>query len=114
MAGTKTLLALAAFFVALLSLHACAARAPVGAGPAEIDAWITAEVLRALEKEPDVVVADLRIETRDGVVTLAGVQHSMESVAKALERAARVDGVVQVINQIRVVGAGERPALAGS
>lgn len=84
-------------------LSACAARGPIGSDPAEVDAWITREVLRVLAEEDEVVIEDLRVETGDGVVVLFGVQPSTEAVAAALNRAARVRGVRQVINQIRVV-----------
>jgi len=86
-----------------LLLLACAARGPVGEDQATIDAWISAEVQRVLKEEPEVVLEDLRVETHDGVVVLSGVQPSLEAVAKALDRAARVRGVLQVVNQIRVV-----------
>lgn len=88
---------------AVLSL-ACASRGPVGEDQATIDSWISAEVRRVLEEESEVVVGDLRIETRDGILVLSGVQPSLEAVSKALDRASRVPGVVQVVNQIRVVG----------
>jgi len=86
----------------LLSL-ACASRGPVGEDQATIDAWISAEVRRVLEEEPEVVAGDLRVETRDGILVLSGVQPSLEAVAKALDRASRVRGVLQVVNQIRVI-----------
>ena len=88
--------------VCLLSL-ACASRGPVGEDQATIDAWISAEVRRLLEEESEVVAADLRIETRDGILVLSGVQPSLEAVGKALDRASRVRGVLQVVNRIRVV-----------
>ena len=82
---------------------ACASTGPAGKDQASIDAWIDAEVRRVLGEEPDVVVGDLRIETREGIVVLSGVQPSLEAVSKALERASRVRGVLQVVNRIRVV-----------
>jgi osmotically-inducible protein OsmY len=91
-------------WIALLALlPGCASTGPVGEDQTAIDEWISAEVRRVLAEEEDVVVADLHIETHDGVVTLSGVQPTMEAVAKALNRTARVRGVLQVINQIRVV-----------
>jgi hypothetical protein len=89
--------------VLLALLPGCASTGPSGEDQATIDAWISAEVRRVLAEEEDVVVDDLQIETRDGIVTLSGVQPSLEAVAKALDRTARVRGVLQVINQIRVV-----------
>jgi osmotically-inducible protein OsmY len=88
--------------ICLLS-PACASRGPVGEDQAAIDEWISAEVRRLLEEEQKVVVADLRIETRDGILVLSGVQPSLEAVAIALDRASRVRGVLQVVNRIRVV-----------
>ena len=92
----------------LLSL-ACASRGPVGEDQATIDAWISAEVRRVLEEESEVVVGDLRIETRDGILVLSGIQPSLEAVAKAVDRASRVRGVLQVVNRIRVVEGRPKP-----
>ncbi|MFQ5745037.1 MAG: BON domain-containing protein [Acidobacteriota bacterium] len=97
------LLSLAVAAAVGLCVSACAARPPVGSNPRDLDAWITAEVTRVLAKESMVNVEDLHVETRDGVVVLSGVQASLEKVSRAIERAARVRGVRQVINQIRVV-----------
>ena len=97
--------------VGLLSV-ACASRGPVGEDPAAIDEWINAEVRRVLGEESEVVVEDLRIETRDGILVLSGVQPSLEAVAKALDRASRVRGVLQVVNRIRVVEGVDRPTEA--
>jgi osmotically-inducible protein OsmY len=89
--------------VVFMSSLACASRGPVGEDQATIDAWISEEVRRVLEEESEVVVADLRIETRDGILVLSGVQPSLEAVGIALDRASRVRGVQQVVNRIRVV-----------
>ncbi len=88
--------------VGVLSM-ACASTGPVGEDQATIDAWIDSEVRRVLAEESEVVVGDLRIETRDGILVLSGVQTSFDAVSKALELASRVRGVLQVVNQIRVV-----------
>jgi osmotically-inducible protein OsmY len=89
--------------VALAGVSGCVSTGPVGEDQATIDEWISAEIRRVLGEESKVVIADLRIETHDGIVTLSGVQPSLEAVSKALERTARVRGVEQVINRIRVV-----------
>jgi len=96
---------LSAALALLLPLLAagCAARAgDTGAAPSE-DERITAEVMRILADEEDIVAADLEVETRAGVVVLTGVQEEPEAVRELLQRVARVRGVSEVVNRIRIV-----------
>ena len=61
--------------------------------------------MRILAEDDDIDSADIRIETRDGVVVLSGVQSSLEQVREILKKVSRVRGVREVINRVRVVGA---------
>ncbi len=89
--------------VSLLLAVGCAARGGVDGDPVSEDQRITAEVLRILEEDDDIASADLRIETRDGVVVVSGVQSSLEQVREVLKKVSRVRGVREVINRVRIV-----------
>ncbi len=66
------------------------------------DSWVTAQIELRLLTNRDVNVADVRVRTRDGVVTLDGTVPSMEARLAAQEDARRVDGVKSVINHLQV------------
>ena len=89
--------------VSLLLAVGCATRGGVDGNPVSEDQRITAEVLRILEEDDDMVSADLRVETRDGVVVLSGVQSSLEQVREMLKKVSRVRGVREVVNRVRIV-----------
>jgi osmotically-inducible protein OsmY len=99
----------AAVGVALLAAASagCASRSNVDTDPAAIDRGITAEVLRVAGEIEGVAIADLRVETRGGVVVLSGVQPTLDAVREILGRVTRIRGVTEVVNRIRVV---RRPA----
>lgn len=67
------------------------------------DAWITEQVRASLVRDSQVEAGKIEVETREGVVFLSGLQRTFEQVRRALERAAAVRGVRQVVNQIRVL-----------
>ena len=90
-------------FVSLLLAVGCAARAGVDGNPVSEDQRITAQVLRILEESDDIVSVDLRVETRDGVVIVSGVQSSLEQVREMLDKVSRVRGVREVINRVHIV-----------
>ena len=95
---------LAAILVVAAALStACAARVGPDGEPLSEDQRITAEVIRIAEDEEGIVRADLRVETRDGVVVLSGVQTALEPVGALLRRTSRVRGVVEVVNRIRII-----------
>ena len=89
--------------VALLLAVGCATRGGVDGNPVSEDQRITAEVLRILEEDDDIDSADVRVETRDGVVVLSGVQSTLEQVRKMLKKVSRVRGVREVVNRVRIV-----------
>ena len=82
----------------------CATHGGVSTDPVSEDQRITSEVTRVVGEIDDVVMEDLRVETRDGVVVVSGVQPSLEVVREILRRAARVRGVSEVVNRIRIAG----------
>lgn len=83
----------------------CAARASFEERLVAEDQRITAEVIRIIEDEKGIIAADLRVETKEGVVVLYGVQSEMESISAVLRRISRVRGVVEIINRIRIIRA---------
>ena len=89
---------------------ACAARVGPDGAPLSEDQRITAAVIRIVEDVEGIVAADVRVETRDGVVVLSGVQAALDPVSALLHRASRVRGVVEVVNRIRIIrSAAARP-----
>ncbi len=86
----------------------CAARSAVGSDPRSQDQRITEEVLRIISEKKDVVGEDLQVETRDGVVVISGVQTEDAPVGELLMRIARVRGVLEVVNRIRILRGRER------
>ncbi len=81
----------------------CAVRVGPDGEPLSEDQRITAEVIRIVEDVEGIVGDDLRVETRDGVVVLSGVQPALEPVSALLRRTSRVRGVVEVVNRIRIL-----------
>ncbi len=81
----------------------CAVRVGPDGEPLSEDQRITAEVIRIVEDVEGIVGDDLRVETRDGVVVLSGVQPALEPVSALLRRTSRVRGVVEVVNRIRII-----------
>lgn len=89
--------------VSLLLAVGCTARVGVDGNPLSEDQRITADALRMIEEDDDIVGADLRIETRDGVVVVSGVQSSLDQVRELLRKVSRVRGVREVVNRVRIV-----------
>lgn len=80
----------------------CAAHAGGIDGVSE-DQRINAEVQRLLVEDEDIVAEDLQVETTAGVVVITGVQTDVEAVSEMLGRVARVRGVAEVVNRIRIL-----------
>jgi len=80
----------------------CAARTGEIDGVSE-DQRITAEVQRILVEDEHIVAEDLEVETSAGVVVITGVQTDLEAVSELLSRVARVRGVAEVVNRIRIL-----------
>ncbi len=72
------------------------------AGEAVDDGVITAKVKAALVSDPNVAARDVNVETREGVVQLAGFVDSSAQKSKASEVTRRVAGVKEVDNQLEV------------
>lgn len=72
------------------------------AGEVVDDTVITAKVKTALATDSKVAAHEVNVETRDGVVQLAGFVDSSEEKSQAGEVARRIAGVKQVDNQLEV------------
>jgi hyperosmotically inducible protein len=72
------------------------------AGEVVDDGVITAKVKSALISDPNVAARDVNVETRQGVVQLAGFVDSSAQKSKASEVTRRIAGVKQVDNQLEV------------
>ena len=66
------------------------------------DAAITTKVKAAVLAEPGLKTLDISVDTKDGVVTLAGVVGSPDLKQRATELAQHVDGVRSVTDQLMV------------
>ncbi len=72
------------------------------AGGVVDDTVITAKVKTALAADSTVEAHEVNVETRDGVVQLAGFVDNSTQKSQATEVARRVAGVKQVDNQLEV------------
>ena len=72
------------------------------AGEVVDDTVITAKVKTALAADPVVAAHQVNVETRDGVVQLAGFVDNTDQKSKASEVTRHIAGVKQVDNQLEV------------
>ena len=72
------------------------------AGEVVDDSVITVKVKTALAADPVVAAHQVNVETRDGVVQLAGFVDNADQKSQATELTRRVAGVKQVDNQLEV------------
>lgn len=88
---------------ALVAVVSCAAPSKQqSAGEYIDDAVITTKVKSALLNDPDVRVNEVTVETFDGVVQLSGFVSSRAEINRAVEVTRGVDGVKDVMNDMRV------------
>ncbi len=73
------------------------------------DRWITSKVRWFLSQESLLREGDIRVETSDHEVTLAGVVTSSAAKERAVQLAKGTDGVVRVIDQLMLLSPSERP-----
>ena len=66
------------------------------------DATITTKVKAAVMAEPNLKSTDINVDTKDGIVTLAGTVSSQEAKQKANQAAQGVQGVKSVSDQLVV------------
>jgi osmotically-inducible protein OsmY len=97
------LVAVACLLLSLTLAGGCAAGPEVETDPGSEDRRITEEVHRILTDEEDIVAADIAVRTTDGVVVLSGVQSELAPISDVLRRVARIRGVAEVVNQIRIL-----------
>ncbi len=77
------------------------------------DDQIRVEIHQALQEDERIDAQTISVESRQGVVILAGVVASVDEVRRALRHAGRVRGVQQVVNRLRVVSNGASPNTVG-
>jgi hypothetical protein len=77
-------------------------------GPMPGDDEVKAAVVRELREDAMTTDLELRVEVREGDVTLRGVVASLEESEAALEIAGRVEGVGNVLDEIQVEGLTDR------
>ena len=90
----KTCASLLVFF--LLASLCLAADKPVS------DDAIHDKVMTALAQDVDVKGGDLKVDVKEGVVTLGGVKETRMQKDKATKIAKKVKGVKSVVNQIEI------------
>jgi len=66
------------------------------------DAKVTAQVKAALSAEPSLKAAPISVETKDGVVTLAGNVNSQTLSERAVQLASGTTGVREVVDKLIV------------
>lgn len=79
---------------------ACATTRP--AGEQVSDAWITSKVESKLAADPNVNPFEIDVDTKEGVVRLSGMVDEENDRLEAEEIARNTDGVVRVINDLKV------------
>lgn len=94
-----------AFFIAVLMVGVlgCAATETRQSTSEYVDdSWITTKVKSEIFAEPSLKVAQVNVETYQGVVQLSGFVDSNADMAKAVEVARAVKGVKSVKNDMRL------------
>jgi len=66
------------------------------------DSSITVKAKSALVADPDLSALEINVDTNDGVVTLRGEADSAAAVEKATAVVGAIEGVVSVLNELRV------------
>lgn len=101
--------------VLLAGLYGCASAISSGYGQggqdasgrsyeeARLDNQISAAVTDLLVMDRSVSAMNIDVTTVNGVVTLNGVVASKSMASRASQLASRVDGVVQVVNNLRIL-----------
>jgi hypothetical protein len=77
-------------------------------GPMPGDDEVKAAVVRELREDAMTTDLELRVEVRDGDVTLRGVVATLDESEAALEVAGRVEGVGNVLDEIQIEGLTDR------
>ncbi len=101
--------------VLLVGLYGCASAISSGYGQggqdasgrsyeaARMDNLISAAVTELLVQDPAVRAMDIDVSTVDGVVTLTGSVDNKAMATRASQLTARVNGVAQVVNNLRII-----------
>ncbi len=68
------------------------------------DAWITTKVKSKIAADPQLNPFNIDVDTLDGRVTLSGRVRTVEARQEAEKLARDTDGVVEVVNELRIGG----------
>ena len=89
--------------LAVAALVAGLVGAPVIAGAAVSDSWITTKAKLALMTTKDISSTKINVDTVDGAVTLHGKVNSTDEKARAEAEVRKIDGVKEVRNLLQIV-----------
>lgn len=98
----KTLSAVFAALLLVVSAGCASSRTQEGTGQYLDDSVITAKVKAAILGEPGLKVAEINVETFKGVVQLSGFVNSREDIDAAMRVARAVNGVTSVKNDMQL------------
>jgi osmotically-inducible protein OsmY len=98
----KTLTALVATTMLLVTLGCASTRTHEGTGQYVDDSVITTKVKSAILAEPGLKVSEINVETFKGVVQLSGFVSTRTDIDSAIKLARNVDGVKSVKNDMQL------------
>ena len=105
----KSILTLVPLFLVVLSFANTA-----GADNSANDMAITSRVQEKLNSDSQLMGSGIRVETKDGEVTLKGMVNSNADFTRAAKLASSVDGVKQVDNRLKTAKASSSSTYGGS
>jgi osmotically-inducible protein OsmY len=98
----KTLTALVATTMLLVTLGCASTRTHEGTGQYVDDSVITTKVKSAILGEPGLKVSEINVETFKGIVQLSGFVSTRTDIDRAIKLAHNVDGVKSVKNDMQL------------
>jgi osmotically-inducible protein OsmY len=98
----KTLSAVVATAILMVTIGCASTRTQEGTGEYIDDSVITTKVKSAILGEPGLKVAEINVETFKGVVQLSGFVSSRDDITSAVRLASAVNGVKSVKNDMHV------------
>jgi osmotically-inducible protein OsmY len=98
----KTLSAVFAALLLIVTLGCASTRTHEGTGQYVDDSVITTKVKSAILGEPGLKVSEINVETFKGVVQLSGFVNSRDDIKSAVRVASAVNGVKSVKNDMHV------------
>jgi osmotically-inducible protein OsmY len=98
----KTLSAVFAALLLIVTLGCASTRTHEGTGQYVDDSVITTKVKSAILGEPGLKVSEINVETFKGVVQLSGFVNSRDDIKSAVRVASAVNGVKSVKNDMQL------------